>query len=106
MTSSSRRLVLCVTAMVLVWDTVLPLAQSQQAADNGLARLRSRGEKGEAAAQLSLGLMYAKGEGVPKDAAEAVNWYRKAADQGNADGQFGLGWMYAQGEGATSWSER
>ena len=28
--------------------------------------------------------MYAKGEGVPKDAAEAVKWYRKAADQGHA----------------------
>jgi tetratricopeptide (TPR) repeat protein len=32
--------------------------------------------------------MYANGQGVPKDEAEAVNWYRKAADQGSAVAQF------------------
>jgi uncharacterized protein len=31
--------------------------------------------------------MYQYGEGVPKDDAEAVKWYRKAADQGNSDAQ-------------------
>jgi TPR repeat protein len=29
--------------------------------------------------------MYANGEGVPQDYAEAVKWYRKAAEQGNAE---------------------
>ena len=28
--------------------------------------------------------MYANGDGVPQDYAEAVKWYRKAADQGQA----------------------
>ena len=45
--------------------------------------------------------MYANGEGVPKDEAEAVNWYRKAAEQGHARGQFNLGLMYANGRGVT-----
>ena len=39
--------------------------------------------------------MYDNGRGVPKDDAEAVKWYRKAADQGNADAlvDLGLRWL-------------
>ena len=36
-------------------------------------------------AQNYLGLMYAKGDGVPQDYAAAVKWYRMAAEQGDAD---------------------
>jgi TPR repeat protein len=43
--------------------------------------------------------MYEKGQGVPKDDAEAVKWYRKAAEQGNAGAQDKLGAMYADGRG-------
>jgi len=43
--------------------------------------------------------MYHNGQGVPRDYAQALVWYRKAADQGSADGQFNLGLMYAQGQG-------
>ena len=43
--------------------------------------------------------MYANGEGVPEDDAEAVRWYRLAAEQGNATAQLNLGVMYAKGEG-------
>ena len=39
------------------------------------------------------------GNGVPKDDAEAVRWYRLAAEQGNAEAQFELGYMYDQGDG-------
>ena len=39
------------------------------------------------------------GEGVPKDATKAVEWYQKAAAQGNADALYMLGWMYDNGEG-------
>ena len=58
-----------------------------------------RAEAGEALAQFNLGGMYANGEGVLKDATQAVAWYRKAADQGYASAQFNLGVMYANGEG-------
>ena len=37
--------------------------------------------------------MYGNGEGVLKDDAEAVHWYRLAADQGNASAQNNLGVM-------------
>ena len=43
--------------------------------------------------------MYANGEGVPKDDAEAVKWYRLAADQRDAGAQNNLGYMYANGMG-------
>jgi len=36
---------------------------------------------------------------VPKDSAEAVKWYRKAAEQGSAAGQYGLGLMCSNGDG-------
>lgn len=50
-------------------------------------------------AQFHLGRMYARGEGVPKDDAEAVKWYRKAAEQGDAQAQSYLGAMYYTGKG-------
>ena len=45
------------------------------------------------------GTMYAKGQGVLQDYAEAVKWYRLAAAQGNAMAQANLGLRYAKGEG-------
>ena len=48
-------------------------------------------EQGFAAAQYNLGLMYANGQGVHQDDAQAVRWYRKAAEQGYAKAQYNLG---------------
>jgi hypothetical protein len=45
--------------------------------------------------------MHDNGDGVTKDGAEAVKWYRKAAEQGNASAQYNLGAMYAKGDGVT-----
>ena len=52
-----------------------------------------------AEAQFSLGAVYTSGEGVPRNYAEALKWYRLAADQAFAEAQFNLGLMYAQGNG-------
>jgi TPR repeat protein len=43
--------------------------------------------------------MYEDAEGVPRDYAEAVKWYRLSADQGLADAQYKLGVMYVNGRG-------
>jgi hypothetical protein len=43
--------------------------------------------------------MYSNGHGVPKDEAEGVQWYRKAAEQGDAAAQYNLGVMYFEGHG-------
>jgi tetratricopeptide (TPR) repeat protein len=51
------------------------------------------------AALSNMGLAYAMGEGVAKDAVRAVSWYRKAAVQGYAVAQSNLGGVYSNGEG-------
>ena len=63
-------------------------------------QVRARADQGHAAAQNSLGVMYDRGRGVPRDDREAVRWYRLAADQGFAAAQFNLGNMYYFGRGA------
>ena len=55
--------------------------------------------RGDAAAQLKVGDMFADGDGVPEDYGEAVKWYRLAADQGHAPASFTLGLMYDTGLG-------
>ena len=56
-------------------------------------------KQGNVDAQYNLGVMYAIGQDVPQDDAQAVQWYRKAAEQGDAHAQLALGWMYATGQG-------
>ena len=56
-------------------------------------------DQGDASAQYNLGIAYANGQGVLKDEAEAVRWFRLAAEQGYADAQFNLGSMYTKGQG-------
>ncbi len=56
-------------------------------------------EKGNAKAQLNLGVMHYFGLGVPKDYKTAVKWIELAAEQGHANAQFNLGLMYYNGEG-------
>jgi len=55
--------------------------------------------EGDALAQTNLGFMYANGEGVLQDDAEAVRWLRMAAEQGLALAQTYLGFSYAIGRG-------
>ena len=48
---------------------------------------------------MTLGIMYAQGQGVPQNDVEAVKWYRLAADRGNAASQLALARMYETGRG-------
>ena len=61
--------------------------------------LRAKAEKGDASAQNNLGVAYQNGQGLVKDDAEAVKWYRKAAEQGLALAQYNLGFVYYNGQG-------
>ena len=59
-------------------------------------------KQGDGLAQYNLGVIYAKGFGVPQDYKEAVRWYTLAAEhshQGQAASQFSLGIMYDVGQG-------
>lgn len=55
--------------------------------------------EGHPGAQRALGLMYANGQGVPRDDVQAVAWYRKAADQGDSTAQVDLALAYEKGRG-------
>ena len=56
-------------------------------------------EQGDAKAQYNLGVLDAKGRGVPQNYAKAVKWFYKAAEQGYAKAQNNLGIMYNKGWG-------
>jgi hypothetical protein len=60
--------------------------------------LRPLADQGDARAQLDIGFMYYRGQGVPQDYAEGLRWFAKAADQGNAGAQFNLGVAYERGQ--------
>ena len=69
----------------------------QQPAPVTAARLeavRAAAAKGDASAQVELGMYYVRGDGVAKDSTQGVSWIRKAADQGDAMGQYLLGMFY------------
>ena len=64
------------------WAALLPLA-----------------EAGHADSQFSIGFMYDYGQGVARNTAEAMLWYRKAAEQDLAVAQYTLGSIYEIGLG-------
>ncbi len=75
--------VLLLTLAVPAW--VQDFDKGMQAYDRvdyaaALREWRPLAEKGDAVAQFFLGFMYHQGQGVKRDYAEAVKWYRKAAN--------------------------
>ena len=56
-------------------------------------------EAGSLSAQYHLGLMHARGEGVPRDLSAAAGWFERAARGGHNHAQFILGHMYSRGDG-------
>lgn len=66
-------------------------------------------ERGIAAAQYKLGLMYQNGRGVARDLTEAKKWFAAAARQGYANASYNLGFVhYSQNDiaGTTEWWSR
>lgn len=48
-------------------------------------------ESGDASASYQLGLLYARGRGVPQDRAEAAKWFLKGAELGCTDAMLKIG---------------
>lgn len=72
---------------------------AQIAYGQAMALYRPAAEQGHANAQLALGIMYGRGEGVVQDHALSMAWFRKAAEQGHGFAQYYLGSMYSMGHG-------
>ena len=89
------------TSFILMLITLLTVLGGcgEQTPQEKLAKLLKDAELGNAEAQAALGRMYWRGEGVPKDATKAFEWYEKAAAQGDGNAQTVVGWMYLRGEG-------
>ena len=58
-----------------------------------------RAHSGNLQAQFNVGWKYANGEGVEKNYAESVRWYREAVNRGHALAMNNLGWAYRNGQG-------
>ncbi len=63
------------------------------------AETKKLAEGGDPNAQFLLGARYDDGQGVAKDAQQAVFWYRQSAERGNVKGQTNLGAAYQTGQG-------
>jgi hypothetical protein len=90
------------TAATVVWagpreDVAAASARGDYATELRISQAAAR--NGEAWAQNHLGFMFANGQGVAKNEAEAVRWYRLAAQQGQPSAQYNLGVMFANGQG-------
>ena len=72
---------------------------SQGAQAKSLPELRKLAAQGDADAQWRLGVRYHNGEDVPRDDAQAMQWFLRAADQGHVTAQATLGAYYWAGRG-------
>ena len=86
---------LYILAVAIGCATALPI--SSVAAD--FITTSHLANKGDAAAQFNLGVMYYKGDGVRQDYAKAHTWFLKAVSQGHSNAQSNLGAMFYQGNG-------
>ena len=76
-------LALTLGSAVAQQETPTSLAASARTGNNvALQELKAQASAGNASAQFNLGLMYASGEGVPKDFVIAYMWRNLASAQG------------------------
>lgn len=63
-----------------------------------LALYRKAADQNHAAGIHGVGLMHAKGEGTPRDPAEAFKWYRRAAEMDFLPSVEAIAWAYLVGD--------
>ena len=104
-----NRLSLAAFGTVLLYGSLFFMLEVPACGDDAGQRAYDRGDytvafreflrDGSAEAQLMLGIMYFKGQGVKQDKKRAVELLLKAAERGNVIAQLNLGIMYEDGEG-------
>lgn len=62
--------------------------------------------EGSAIAETMLGVMHARGQGMPRDAATAATWWLRAARRGYPPAQLALAQAFAEGRGVGRDAER
>ena len=64
-----------------------------------MRRFRQAAAKGNGDAMNNIGVLYDRGEGVPRDYAKAMAWFRKAAAKGDGLAMYAIGLDYYNGMG-------
>jgi uncharacterized protein len=85
----------------LAWFLLAEKFGSQPGAD-ATERTKKEARTVQSDAYEQIGDMYEKGDDLPQNSTEAVNWYRKAAETGGAHVQMKLASLLLQGQSATS----
>ena len=90
-----------VVATTLIISSAISSMPAQPPPGNAarFEEVRAAAAKGDASAQVELGMYYVRGDVVAKDSAQGVMWIRKAADQGDVMGQYLLGMFYSSDAG-------
>ncbi len=100
--------------LIMIAVLTLPQAANANSLAEGLAAFNGKNyaravqvleplaRRGDATAQVHMGLLHYHGHAVVESDALAFAWFLRAAEQGNADGQFHLGNMYMYGLGVPS----
>lgn len=78
-------------ALVLLTLSLAGCGTPDESIPPALAELHQRAVRGDAAAQLELGMRYVTGKGIAPDEQAALRWIGQSAAQGNAAAQFELG---------------
>ena len=73
--------------------------KSEKDYKNMVRDLKPQALSGDASAQMKLGTLYYRGQGVSRDYAEAARLFLLAAEKGDPYAQSNLGYMYELGEG-------
>jgi tetratricopeptide (TPR) repeat protein len=99
--SIPKRLSWCIWFLMLLLTAGAIGTAAQTPAPSRFDRLVANAEKGDAAAQVELGILYYEGlaDSRRPDYAKALEWFQRAADQGDAKAQDRIGLMYYSGKG-------
>ena len=94
-----KRLTIIVAALLFSPTSFASCVLEAETDKANFTRCFQQAEKGDAAAQSSLGSMFYEGKGITKDYDKSVQWYMKSAEQGDTLAQASLGMIYARGVG-------
>lgn len=105
----AKACVWCASAIAAAMLTAALSAQVLPAGGGGLSVDNPRGSAADEPVQdavtglvqkdMRMGTAYLAGNGVPRDPAQAANWFRKAADLGSPEAQNEMGYLYIWGLG-------
>ena len=75
------------------------MGEPEQRGPYTIKEIEKLAKDGDPRAAYDLATLYARGDELPRDFAQAARWFKQAATQGIAGAQYNLGVLYEQGLG-------